>query len=231
MFDLSVANAPAAGVFACLLMNPSQDYSHLKDRRAAIQAASYRGLQAPSTQSSTPGNMVVPFDYQSKNVASITPYGVEFRLITPAGLPFASHATDQLDYLAGEVRVVTSPAAAPLPATIVGFSTWQRVDFNSVNNRLRGKGAKGFLPSSTLAVTFEQRTEAAGIAPEVAVSQDISEHSSCVNCPPPCLHTVCEDAALPELVANWHRLTPSVRTAILDQVAQLVTDSSALGVP
>ena len=26
----------------------------------------------------------------------------------------------------------------------------------------------------------------------------------------------CTDAALLELVANWHRLTPSVRTAILD---------------
>ena len=111
-------------------MNPSQDYRHLKDRRAAIQAASYRGLQAPSTRSSTPGNMVVLFDDQSKNVASITPYGVEFRLITPAGVPFASHATDQLDYLAGEVRVVTSPGAAPLPATIAGLSTWQRVDFD-----------------------------------------------------------------------------------------------------
>ena len=54
---------------------------------------------------------------------------VEFRLITPAGVPFASHATDQLDYLAGEVRVVPSPGAS-LPATLTGFSTWQRVDFN-----------------------------------------------------------------------------------------------------
>ncbi len=59
---------------------------------------------------------------QLKNVASNTLYGVEFRLITPAGVPFASHATDQLDYLAGEVRVVTSPGAS-LPATITGFST------------------------------------------------------------------------------------------------------------
>jgi hypothetical protein len=30
------------------------------------------------------------------------------------------------------------------------------------------------------------------------------------------LHYGCTDAALLELVANWHRLTPSVRTAILD---------------
>ncbi len=93
-------------------------------------ASAIFGVQAPSTRSSTPGNMVVLFDDQSKNVASITPYGVEFRLITPAGVPVASHATDQLDYLAGEVRVVTSPAAAPLPVTIAGFSAWQRVDFN-----------------------------------------------------------------------------------------------------
>ena len=87
VFDLSMANAPSAGVFPCLLMNPSQDYRHLKDRRAAIQAAGYRDLQAPSTRSSTPGNMVVLFDDQSKNIASITPYGVEFRLITPRVCP------------------------------------------------------------------------------------------------------------------------------------------------
>lgn len=130
VFDLSVANAPAAGVFACLLMNPSQDYRHLKDRRAAIQAAGYRGLEAPSTRSTTPGNMVVLFDDQSRNIASITPYGAEFRLTTPAGLPFASHATDQLDYLAGEVRIVTPSGSAPLPAAIATFSTWQRVGFN-----------------------------------------------------------------------------------------------------
>jgi hypothetical protein len=50
--------------------------------------------------------------------------------MTPAGVPFASHATDQLDYLAGEVRVVISPGAAPLPAAIATFSTWHRVGFN-----------------------------------------------------------------------------------------------------
>jgi len=130
VFDLSVAKAPAAGVFPCLLMNPSQDYHHLKDRRAAIQAAGCLGLKAPSTRSSTPGNMVVLFNDQSANVASITPYQVAFRLTTPAGVPFAIHATDQLDYLAGEVRIVTSPTATPLPPTIARFSTWQRVAFN-----------------------------------------------------------------------------------------------------
>jgi len=31
VFDLTVASAPTAGVFPCLLLNPSQDYWHLKD--------------------------------------------------------------------------------------------------------------------------------------------------------------------------------------------------------
>lgn len=108
VFDLSVANAPAAGVFPCLLLNPSQDYRHLKDRRAAIQAAGYNGLRAPSTRDVGGGSMTVLFDDQSRNVGAITPYEVEFRLITPARHPTAasiSHATDRLDYLAGEVRV------------------------------------------------------------------------------------------------------------------------------
>jgi hypothetical protein len=104
VFDLTVANAPAASVFPCLLLNPSQDYWHLKDRRADIQTSGYRGLRGPSTRATLPGNMVVLFDDQSGNVASITPYDAEFRLLTPAATPFASHATDRLDYLTGEVR-------------------------------------------------------------------------------------------------------------------------------
>src|SRR5262249_20639473 len=128
VFDLSVANAVAASVFPGLLLNPSQDYWHLKDRRAAIQTVGYRGLRAPSTRTPAAGNMVVLFDDQSGNVASITPYEVEFRLITPAGTPFTSHATDQLNYLAGEIRVL-APSPAPLPAALSGFAAWSVVTF------------------------------------------------------------------------------------------------------
>ncbi len=73
VFDLSVANAPAAGVFPCLLLNPSQDYYYLKDRRADIQASGYKGLRAPSTRVLGAGNMFVLFDDQSKNLQAITP--------------------------------------------------------------------------------------------------------------------------------------------------------------
>ncbi len=71
--------------------------------------------------------MVVLFDDQSGNVASITPYQVEFRLVTPAGMPFVTHATDQLDYLSGEIRLV---APGPLPAALSGFAGWSAVAFN-----------------------------------------------------------------------------------------------------
>jgi hypothetical protein len=130
VFDLSVANAPAAGVFPCLMLNPSQDYLHLKDRRAAIQSAGYLGLRAPSARAAIPGNLVVLFDDQSGNMASMTPYEVEFRMVTPAGVPFASHAADQLDYLAGEIRVIPPHGAAAPPAAIAASSAWQRVQFN-----------------------------------------------------------------------------------------------------
>jgi hypothetical protein len=133
VFDLSVANAPAAGVFPCLLLNPSQDYRHLKDRRAAIQAAGYNGLRAPSTRVVGGGTMTVLFDDQSKNIGRITPYEVEFRLVTPARHPtvaFTSHATDLLDYVAGEVRVIAPPPPAALPAPLLAFSAWTLVPFN-----------------------------------------------------------------------------------------------------
>jgi hypothetical protein len=129
--DLSVTNSPAAGVFPCLLLNPSQDYRHLKDQRADIEATipRYNGLRAPSTRDVGGGNMTVLFDDQSKNVATITPYDVEVRLITPSRVPFFSHTTDQLDYLAGEVRVLRPPSPATLPAALGKFSSWTPLSF------------------------------------------------------------------------------------------------------
>ena len=58
--------------------------------------------------------------------------------------------------------------------------------------------------------------EAAGIAPASQIPQVVSPHDTCVNEGCQWSHYVCTDAALLDLVANWHRLTPSVRTAILD---------------
>jgi hypothetical protein len=58
--------------------------------------------------------------------------------------------------------------------------------------------------------------EAAGIAPAEPSQETQYATTTCVDSPLPCLHTVCTDAALRELVANWHLLTPSVRDRILD---------------
>jgi hypothetical protein len=57
--------------------------------------------------------------------------------------------------------------------------------------------------------------EAAGIAPASQIPQVVSPHDTCVECGYQCLHYVCTDAALRELVANWHRLTPPVMDAIV----------------
>ena len=126
--DLST-HAAAAGAFPSLLLNPSQDYYHLKDRRADIQASGYRGLRAPSTRVVGTGNMIVLFDDQSKNVRKIKPYEIEIRLIIPVhppAVPFVSHITDRLDYLACEVRIVSKP----LPAALKPFAAWTIVPFH-----------------------------------------------------------------------------------------------------
>lgn len=132
VFDLTVAIAPAAGVFPALLLNPSQDYHHLKDARATIPARRVQRPACPSTRAVTPGNMVVLFDDQSKNVQTITPYEIELRLIRPGHPPavaFATHATDPLDYEAAEVRVLP-PAGGPLPAALTPFAGWSIVRFH-----------------------------------------------------------------------------------------------------
>jgi hypothetical protein len=130
VFDLT-AHATAAHVFPSLMLNPSQDYYHLKDRRAAIQSEGYQGLRAPSSRVRRPGSMVVLFTDQSRNVLSITPFDVEFRLVTAgtATVPFANHAVDLLDFTAGEVRFVPPLVGVP-PAGSGPYLSWARVEFN-----------------------------------------------------------------------------------------------------
>lgn len=122
---LTPANASAVGVFPALLVNPAQDYDHLKDRRAFIESNGYNGIRAPSSRSMVGGEMVVLFDDQSKNV-DLQPYPVEFRLVTPApSAPFTNHMTELLDFGAGEVRFV-----GPRPPGVAGYAHWARVPFN-----------------------------------------------------------------------------------------------------
>src|ERR1700722_13093538 len=56
--------------------------------------------------------------------------------------------------------------------------------------------------------------EAAGIAPASQIPQVVLEHDTCVEQGCAWLHYVCTEEALQQLVANWHRLTPSLRAAI-----------------
>src|SRR5262249_18285017 len=57
--------------------------------------------------------------------------------------------------------------------------------------------------------------QAAEIAPANAIPQVVSTHDNCVEHGCQWLRYGCADAALPELVANWHRLSPSVGAAIM----------------
>jgi hypothetical protein len=57
--------------------------------------------------------------------------------------------------------------------------------------------------------------EAAGIAPASPIPQVVSPQDSCVEHGRQWLHYVCTDVALQELVANWRRLTPSVKDVII----------------
>jgi hypothetical protein len=113
-------------VFPSLIVNPSQDYNHLKDGRAAIEHNGYSGLRAPSSRSKSGGNMVVLFNDQSGNVQSITPYTVEFRLVTagPHAMPFTNHATEFLDFTAGEVELAGTPLG------IATYANWHRIEFH-----------------------------------------------------------------------------------------------------
>jgi len=122
---LTQASASAVGVFPSLMLNPSQDYEHLKDRRAFIESNGYNGIRAPSSRSITAGEIIMLFDDQSKNV-DLDPYTVELRLVThPPVAPFGNHLTELLDFTAGEVRFVGG-----MPPGIAGYANWTPVTFN-----------------------------------------------------------------------------------------------------
>jgi hypothetical protein len=126
VFELTPANAPAMQLFPSLIVNPSQDYNHLKDGRAAIEHNGSRGLRAASSRAKGGGNMLVLFADQSGNVQSITPYTVEFRLVTagPPAVPFTHHGTEVLDFTAGEVKL------AGAPRRIATYANWHRIEFH-----------------------------------------------------------------------------------------------------
>jgi hypothetical protein len=126
VFDARMSGAPSYfNIFPSLMVNPSQDYEHLKQRRADIQSHGYKGLKAPSSRAKSGGNLIILFDDQSSHVQSIIPYEVEFRLISVDGTPFINHAQDLLDFTAGEVRMPQNQ-----PAGGEAYQNWQRVDFN-----------------------------------------------------------------------------------------------------
>lgn len=122
---LTPTSASTVGVFPSLMLNPSQDYEHLKDRRAFIESNGYNGIKAPSSRSISGGEIIVLFDDQSKNV-DLDPYMVEFRLVTRAPVaPFGKHLTELLDFTAGEVRFVGG-----VPPGIAGYANWTPVTFH-----------------------------------------------------------------------------------------------------
>src|SRR5262245_34623093 len=124
--DLTPATASYFGVFPSLMLNPSQDYYHLKDRRTYVESSGFQGLRAPSSRSTQKVNMVVLFADQSKNLRRITPYDVELRLITPGpgSRPFTNHAIELLDFTAGEVQI------AGRPGGVQTYNSFARLAFN-----------------------------------------------------------------------------------------------------
>jgi hypothetical protein len=123
----SLSKTTSFGIFPSLPPNPSQDYDHLKDRRAYIQSLGYNGILVGSSRDTSGGNLVVLFDDQSSNLLSITPHDIEFRLIESGSLsiPFITHAMQILDFTAGEVSS-SSIALGGGPIS----PAWQRVPFN-----------------------------------------------------------------------------------------------------
>jgi RES domain-containing protein len=126
LFDACISTAPNYfNIIPSLMVNPSQDYAHLKQKRAEIQSNGYQGMRVPSSRATINGNLIILFNDQSTHVENITPHEVEFRLITQNGRPFINHTTELLDFTSGEVRMpYTRPSGTHT------YQNWQKVNFN-----------------------------------------------------------------------------------------------------
>jgi len=89
------------------------------------------------------------------------------------------------------------------------------VDIPSLWATRTGIGVKAKWKSHLQIIASGLPMEPAGIAPASQIPQVVSPHDTCVEHGCQWLHYVCTDEALQELVANWRRLTTSVRTAIM----------------
>jgi hypothetical protein len=123
--DLSV-HATGFHVMPSLMRNPSQDYWHLKQRRADIEALGYSGIKAPSSRSTSGGHVVALFADQSKNFQGIQPFEAEFRLLRqpPPPGPFINQTTEMLDFFAGEVQITGAPSGN------TNYNTFAKVPFH-----------------------------------------------------------------------------------------------------
>jgi hypothetical protein len=124
--DLTIPNAAVNyDVSPSLMLNPSQDYWHLKQRRNEIQHYGYTGLIAPSTRCPQGGRMVVLFNGQSGNLHTIDPFDTEIRLITtPGNAQFANYKTDTLNFTACEAQIVG------MPSGLATYNNFVPVSFN-----------------------------------------------------------------------------------------------------
>jgi len=99
--------------------------------------------------------------------------------------------------------ICQEPRLNPRAKLITAIST----DHRKTNDEVRLRNA-----------TRGLSVEAAGIAPASHATQ-VHRRKSLAKHAPLGLSELCrDDAALPEIVANWHRLTPEVRAAMLESV-------------
>jgi hypothetical protein len=113
-------HSSAVNVLPSMMHNPSNDYYHLKQKRAELESIGYQGLIAPSSRSKHGGKMIVLFEDQSNNIYTIGKNIIEFRLVDQHGGPLANISSQLVDFEAGEVNVY----AAGKP------TRWQRIEFN-----------------------------------------------------------------------------------------------------
>ncbi|MEK6409235.1 MAG: RES family NAD+ phosphorylase [Acidobacteriota bacterium] len=121
VFDLE-HNYSKFSVMPSMMTNPTQDYTHLKEKRGEIQGQRYEGLVAPSSRSVSAGKLVVLFNDLTRNTTSIDPFDVELRLLNVTGGQFANQFVETLDFGAGEVRISGHPSGL--------YSSWTKIDFN-----------------------------------------------------------------------------------------------------
>jgi len=134
------STATSFGIYPTFTISPSHDYLHSGAVRDVIQNKGYKGLIAPSSRdvnnnsisinNTNMGNIVVLFEDQSKNISSIEPYRIAFKLSQDNNKSFSDISRQSLNFNTCHIQIKPLSSGHFLRPPLDYFNVSRTICFN-----------------------------------------------------------------------------------------------------